>query len=339
MITGNLGYIGPIMTKLFMSKGHFVIGLDSGLYKSCFMEEYTKPDIQLIKDIRDVNLEDLADIDYIIHLAGLSNDPLGDFDEDLTFDINYRGTIYLAKLACAAGVKRFIYASSQSVYGVSATTGEVNELSATNPITAYAKSKLLSEEALSKLSSKNFSCTSLRPATAYGSSPNFRYDIVLNALTADAHSSGVVIVKSDGTPWRPMSHVNDISKAFLACVEAPLELVENKIFNVGTSDNNYTVKDLAEEVSRAYNFCKILYTNEHLDSRSYRVSSQKILTELKGYYTPTESIQSGIKELKLFYERLEDGIPNSGQNRIRLLTLKDLVARGLVDKKLRFTNH
>jgi nucleoside-diphosphate-sugar epimerase len=337
LLTGNLGYIGSVMTKFLIERGYEVIGIDSGLYFDSFLTDYVKASKQITKDIRNISLDDLKNIDAVIHLAGLSNDPLGDLNQKLTYDINYSASLKLAKLAKDSNVKRFIYASSQSVYGVSSSSLEVTEDSPTNPITAYAKSKLMTEKELSKMSNLNFACTSLRPATAYGASPNLRLDIVLNSFVADAFYKNKVIIKSDGRPWRPMSHVLDICKAFEACLIAPLDLIENQIFNIGTNSNNYTVRDLAQAVINEFPNAELTYTNEHIDSRSYRVSSFKILSALKDYYKPTENIQSGIKEIYEFLNNLDSkaDITDSFKTR-RLLNLKDKINLGILDSNLYF---
>jgi nucleoside-diphosphate-sugar epimerase len=339
LITGNLGYIGPVMTRLFKEKGYLVTGLDSGLYLDCFMDDYVKPYVQLLKDIRDINIQDLNGIDFIVHLAGLSNDPLGELEEKLTYEINFDATIRLAELGRRAGVKRFVYASSQSVYGISSESHEVDENSLVNPITAYAKSKLKSELGLLELSNDVFTTTILRPGTAYGKSPNLRYDIVLNAFVANAHSTGEIIVKSDGKPWRPMSHIEDICSAFIACIEAPLDLIKDQVFNVGTKDNNYTVKELAAEVVKQFANSKVVFTNEHIDSRSYRVSSEKILTVLKGFYHPKHNIITGVEELKEFFNQMNvRKTQTKNYGGIRLKRIKHLISTGKIDSNLRFLN-
>jgi nucleoside-diphosphate-sugar epimerase len=339
LITGNLGYIGPVMTKLFKEKGYFVTGLDSGLYLDCFIDDYVKPNLQLLKDIRDINIKELSGIDFIVHLAGLSNDPLGELEENLTYEINFDATIKLAELGRRAGVKRFVYASSQSVYGISNESYEVDENSLVNPITAYAKSKLKSELGLIELCNEHFNITILRPGTAYGKSPNLRYDIVLNAFVANAHDTGEIIVKSDGKPWRPMCHIEDICSAFMACIEAPIDLVKEQVFNVGRKDNNYTVKELATEVVRQFVNSKVVFTNEHTDSRSYRVSSEKILTVLKDYYHPKHNIITGVEELKEYFSQISVKTRSTKTiGSIRLERIKHLIAIGKVDSKLRFIN-
>lgn len=305
LVTGNMGYIGSIMVPMLVQEGFDVIGYDIGYYEDCYIAPYECPVIkQIRKDIRDISSDDLDGVDYIIHLAGLSNDPLGEFVEDLTYEINYESTIKLAQCARNVGVKRFIYTSSQSVYGISDVKEEVVENSIKNPITAYAKTKWLCECALQKLCTDEFIITYMRPATAYGMSPNLRCDIVFNAFTAYAYTNGLIEIKSDGTPWRPMSHVKDISMAFIAALKAPEKLIKNEAFNIGTFNNNYTVKQLAEIAQSSVSNCKLIFTNEHTDPRSYRVSSEKILTVLKQYYKPLWDIPKGCNELLAFYKSI-----------------------------------
>lgn len=338
LVTGNLGYIGPVLTEILKKNGFKVIGFDSGLFAANFLTEYSMPNTQIIKDIRDISIEDLKGIDYVIHLAGLSNDPLGDLDERLTFEINLDATVRLAKLSKQKGIERFIYASSQSIYGYSKDNSVLDENSTANPITAYAKSKYESELQLMSICDESFICTYLRPATAYGPSPNFRYDIVLNAFVTDAFFSSDVIIKSDGSPWRPLCHVEDISYAFLACLNAPVNLINNQIFNVGTRNNNYQIKEILDLVVESLN-CNVIYTNEHLDSRSYIVSSEKILNTLADYYVPSKNVKSSIIEICDFlklsgvtYDSIKSG------NSTRLASLKKKISLRELGTDLRFIN-
>jgi nucleoside-diphosphate-sugar epimerase len=334
MVTGNLGYIGPVLIENLKHEGFYTVGIDSGLYINNFLKEYHCPDIQILKDIREIQISDMIDIDFVIHLAGLSNDPLGSFDESLTYEINYHATVNLAKLAKSAGVKRFIYASSQSVYGLSDKDDYLTEDSITNPLTAYAKSKLMSEETIIELADSEFSCTILRPATAFGSSPNFRYDIVANGFVTDAIYQGIITVKSDGSPWRPLSHVKDISRAFLACLVAPTTIINKQIFNVGTNNNNYRVVDILDFVKQIID-ADVVFTNEHIDSRSYKVSSDKILRILGDYYSPVMDLSTGIEEIRDFIVNLELEDPLLiSKNSSRLISLKSQIRLGLIDNKL-----
>ncbi len=336
LVTGNLGYIGSVMVPVLTEKGYSVIGYDTGYYEDCYLMDGKQNLVkQIKKDIRDCTKEDFEGVDIVFHLAGLSNDPLGELNERLTYDINYDGTMKLAETAKEAGVKRFVYTSSQSVYGISDTSKAVDEEGVKNPITAYAKTKWKCECELRKYASDDFVITYLRPATAYGASPNMRCDIVFNAFVAYAVTSGVIEIKSDGTPWRPMSHVRDITAAFIACAEAPSELINNEAFNVGTPDNNYTVRDLAEAAQAKVEGCTLTFTGEHTDPRSYRVSAEKILTVLKDYYHPQWNIQKGADELIKHYKELSfDYETFNGYKCTRLKCLKKRLDEGTLTDDL-----
>jgi len=337
MVTGNLGYIGSVMVPVLAEKGYDVIGYDCGYYEDCYLVSAPQPlKKQIKKDVRDCTVEDFAGVDYVIHLAGLSNDPLGEFDEALTYAINYEGTMKMARCAKEVGVKRFAYASSQSVYGISDVSKAADEEGVKNPITAYAKTKWKCECELRDLCTEDFVITYLRPATAYGASPNLRCDIVFNAFVAYAYTSKLIEIKSDGTPWRPMSHIRDISAAFAAVLEAPAELVRNQSFNVGTPDNNYTVKQLAEAAQSTVPDCGLTFTGEHTDPRSYRVSAEKILTVLKDYYKPQWNIEKGGKELMDYYASIQfDRATFDSYKCNRLKCLKKRIAEGTIDRDLR----
>lgn len=337
MVTGNLGYIGSVMVPFLTDIGYEVAGYDIGYYEDCYLKPCPQKLVkQIKKDVRDCAPEDFEGIDYVIHLAGLSNDPLGDFDESLTYAINYEGTMKIAKCAKEAGVRRFAYASSQSVYGISDTRRDADEESEKNPITAYAKTKWKCESELKELCDDKFIVTILRPATAYGASPNLRCDIVFNGFVGYAYTNKLIEIKSDGTPVRPMSHIRDISNAFLAVLEAPEELVRGEVFNIGKNDNNYTVKELAEMAQKYVPGCGLTYTGEHTDPRSYRVSSEKILTVLKDYYHPVWNIEKAGKELMDFYDSVHfDKETFGGWKCTRLKCLKKCIADGTIDNELR----
>lgn len=337
MVTGNLGYIGNVMVPYLIEKGYDVVGYDAGYYEDCYLVP-TKQAVkkQIFKDIRDAEVKDFEGIDYVVALAGLSNDPLGDFNESLTYEINHKGTMHLARCAKEAGVKRFAYASSQSVYGISDTSKAADEDSEKNPITAYAKTKWLCEGELHELCSDDFIVTILRPATAYGTSPNLRCDIVFNGFMAYAFTSKMIEIKSDGTPVRPMSHVRDISAAFAAVLEAPEELVKDQVFNIGTNDNNYTVRELAAMAQKSVPGCELTFTGEHTDPRSYRVSAEKILTVLKDYYKPEWNIEKAGKELMDFYSSIGfDRETFDSWKVTRIKCLKKRIADGTMDEELR----
>src|SRR3972149_480742 len=247
LVTGHLGYIGTVMVPMLLAEGHSVVGLDCDLYEECTFGEGIAAIPSIRKDIRDVSACDLEGFDAVIHLAGLSNDPLGDLNPELTYEINHAASVRLARLSKDAGIRRFIFSSSCSNYGAG---GEkfLNEDSDFNPVTPYGISKVLVERDVAKLAGSNFSPTFLRNATAYGVSPRLRFDLVLNNLVAWAYAKGRVHIKSDGTPWRPIVHIEDIARAFLAVLIAPREVIHNQALNVGQTEENYRIRDLAEIV-------------------------------------------------------------------------------------------
>lgn len=335
MITGNKGYIGTVMTASFKAAGYSVVGYDTELYKDCAVSIMPTCDRQIHKDIRDVQYADFEGVDCVIHLAGLSNDPLGELNPSLTDQINHLATMNFAEVSKAAGISRFIYASSQSVYGLAPTATEIDETGPKNPITEYAKSKWKSELDLLQMGTPHFSVCCLRPATAYGASPCLRLDLVLNQFVAHAYVNREIRIMSDGSPWRPLTHVQDISEAFLACIRAPKNMIENQSFNVGTDNNNYTVRQLAEVVQHHIPETSLTFTGEHTDSRSYRVSSRKILTLLKAYYQPHWDIDAGVMELIQFYKNI--GMNESmltGSNCTRIKRLKDRMEKGTLNEQL-----
>lgn len=339
LITGNKGYIGPVLADMLLRKGHNVIGLDAGYYDGCELYPYPRITRQVRKDIRDVTPDDLAGVDAVMHLAGLSNDPLGELDAGLTEDFNYRGTLRVAQHARVEGVRRFIYASSQSMYGIADVSKEMDEDdSEKNPITAYARTKWEAECKLKDMGSENFVVTSLRPSTVFGASPNLRCDIVFNNLVACAYTTGRIEIRSDGTPWRPVIHVQDVSSAFIACLEAPAELVAGEAFNIGIENGNYTVRDLAEAAQRAVPGCSLVFTGEHgPDSRTYKVSFRKILKQLRDYYRPQWDLDRGGRELVDLFRRVnltEEDF--RGRRCIRLRQIRYLLDAGKLGNDLRW---
>lgn len=306
LVTGNLGYIGSVLTDILTKESIDFVGYDVGYFQNCSLHKINNNFDQIIKDIRDVESNDLKDIVTIIHLAALSNDPLGEFNSKITREINLEATINLANLAKKNGVKKFLYISSQSMYGISNTNLELDEYdSEKNPVTEYAKTKWEAELELNKLSDKNFSVVSLRPSTVFGVSPRLRCDIVFNNLVAGAYTTGKIEIKSDGSPWRPVVHVRDVCSAILAVLRAPIELVEGKAYNVGIENGNYTVKKLAEVANKAVKGSVLKFTNEHLkDPRTYKVSFKRILIELKKYYKPEWTLEKGVVELLDFFKNI-----------------------------------
>ena len=340
MITGDRGYIGTALVPLLKIKGYEVIGYDSGYFADNLLDEFDDDYSKITKDLRDISKQDLDGVDGIIHLAGLSNDPLGEFSPKLTEDINYNGTMSLAKMAKEVGVSRFVYASSQSMYGISNIKGELDEDdSEKNPVTAYAVAKWNAEQQLHSMSTDAFVVTSFRPSTVFGVSPRLRCDIVFNNLVACAYTTGKIEIMSDGSPWRPVVHIQDVCSAFIAGLEAPASIVSGRAFNVGILNGNFTVRDIAEAAQRSVPGSELIFTGEHTDPRTYRVSFKRILTELKDYYKPEWDLDLGGKELVDFYERIcfkEDQF--RGRETIRLHQLSYLKETNRIDNSFRLTN-
>jgi nucleoside-diphosphate-sugar epimerase len=339
LVTGNLGYIGTVLVPLLQKQGHEVIGLDNGYFQDCLLSPVNSNFRQIIKDIRDITLQDFdLDIDVVVHLAGLSNDPLGELAPGLTEEINFSGTMHIANLAKSNGVKRFIYASSQSMYGVADTADELDEyLSSKNPVTAYAKTKWDAEVELNKIQSDSFVVCAFRPSTVFGVSPRLRCDIVFNNLVACAYTTNRIEIKSDGSPWRPVVHIQDVCSAFVSGICAPTKLVAGQAFNVGIPNGNFTVRDLAEAAQRAVPGSELVFTGEHgSDSRTYRVSFNRILTELKDYFIPAWDLDRGAEELVDYFKKInftEEDFRGSKTN--RLIHLNHLRNKGLVNHKFR----
>ncbi|MCW8901351.1 MAG: NAD(P)-dependent oxidoreductase [Gammaproteobacteria bacterium] len=337
MVTGDRGYIGAVLVPMLKEKKYEVIGYDSGYFTENLLEKFDEDYQKITKDLRDFEIKDLEGVDGIIHLSGLSNDPLGEFSPKLTQDINYSATIRLAEMAREAGVSRFVYASSQSMYGVSDTSNELDEDdSEKNPVTAYAIAKWDAEQKLHKMSSDKFVVTSFRPSTVFGASPRLRCDIVFNNLVACAYTTGKIEIMSDGTPWRPVVHIKDVCSAFIAGIEAPASLVAARAFNVGIPNGNFTVRDIAEAAQRAVPGCELVFTGEHVDPRTYRVSFNRILTELKDYYKPEWDLDQGGKELKALFDRIKFTEEQfRGRDTIRLKQLSYLKDNECIDDTFR----
>lgn len=338
LVTGHLGYIGTVLAPYLAAAGHDVVGLDSDLYRRCTFgpEDAIALIPRLDRDLRDVNVDDLEGFDAICHLAALSNDPLGDLDPELTLDINYRASVRLARLAREAGVARFVFSSSCSTYGASDDDRLLDEQADMQPVTVYGESKVLTERGLNELASESFSPTSLRNATAYGMSPRHRFDIVLNNLVAWAVTTGRVHLKSDGTPWRPLVHVEDISRAFLAVVEAPREEVHGQAFNVASNQENYRVRELAEIVAETVPGTTLEFAEgASPDKRNYRVSGDKIRSML-GYET-TWTARRGAAELYAGYQQAALTLAEfEGPRYQRIAHIRSLIAEGDLDASLRW---
>ncbi|PYN15144.1 MAG: NAD-dependent dehydratase [Acidobacteria bacterium] len=336
LVTGHKGYIGTVMVPMLLGAGHEVIGLDSELFRECIFSPGIHEVPALRVDVRDVERRHLDGFDAVIHLAALSNDPLGDLDPEITYQINHAASVRLARLAKEAGVSRFLYSSSCSSYG-KAGDDLVDETADLHPITPYAISKVRVEEDVTKLADGAFSPTFLRNATAYGVSPRLRFDLVLNNLVAWAFARGRVHIKSDGTPWRPIVHIEDISRAFLAVLAAPREAIHNQALNVGQTEENYRIRDLAEIVQDVVPGSRIEYAIDGgPDPRCYRVDFRKIHRVLPDF-KPQWSARRGAEELHAAYRRtglvLEDC---EGPRFKRIDHLKDLLAAGRLDATLRW---
>ena len=338
LVTGDRGYIGSVLVKELITKGHDVTGIDAAYFEDCLLSESFDGYERITKDIRDVVAEDLKNIDAIIHLAGLSNDPLGELNEALTDEINHDACTKLARSAKNAGVKRFIYASSQSMYGIAKGDEEIDEYkSDKNPITVYAKTKWLAEQEINHLGDDEFCVVSFRPSTVFGVSPRLRSDIVFNNLVACAYTTGKIEIKSDGSPWRPVVHIKDVCRAFIAGLDAPTEKINKRAYNVGIKNGNYTVRDLAEAAQRAVPGSELIFTGEHgSDSRTYKVSFRRIFEELGNYFQPEWDLDKGGKELVEYFKQV--GLVEGdfrGERTVRLTKLKTLIDKGAIDTSLR----
>ena len=337
LVTGHTGYIGSRLTPMLLEAGHEVTGLDTDLFRDCTFVGELADVPHIYRDVRDVTIDDVSGFDAIIHLAALSNDPLGDYDPGLTEAINEKASIRIAELAKRAGVSRFLFASSCSNYGA-AGQHFMTEDSPLDPITPYGVSKVAVEKALGPMADESFCPVYLRASTAYGVSPRLRFDLVLNNLTAWAVTTGKVLLKSDGTPWRPVVHVDDICLAYLALLEAPADTVRNRAFNIGTTTENYQIRDLAETVAHVVPNCEVSFASDAApDKRCYRVDCNRIALEVPGF-KPQWTIARGAKQLYETYKQVGLSLEEfEGQRFQRIAHVKHLVATGKLDETLRWT--
>jgi nucleoside-diphosphate-sugar epimerase len=339
LVTGHLGYIGTVLTPALLARGHEVVGMDSDLYeRSTFgPADAIAPVRSIRRDIRDAHRSDFEGFDAVLHLAGLSNDPLGDLDASLTDDINHKATVRLGELAKAAGVSRFVFSSSCSTYGA-AGDDILTEAAAFNPVTPYGQSKVDAEIGLAALASDAFSPVFLRNATAYGLSPRLRFDLVVNNLTAWAHCTGEVHLKSDGSPWRPIVHVADISRAFIAALEAPREAVHAAAFNICATPENYRVRQIAEIVRDEVEGSQVGFAEgASPDARNYRVSGD-LWSRAFPHAVPTRTCRDGVRELRDAYRRIGVTLAEfEGQRYRRVDHIKMLIREGVLDTTLRRT--
>ncbi|WP_329026179.1 NAD-dependent epimerase/dehydratase family protein [Streptomyces sp. NBC_00690] len=339
LLTGHQGYLGTVMAPVLTAAGHEVVGLDSGLFAHCVLGPTPADPPGHRVDLRDITAEHVAGVDAVIHLAALSNDPLGALAPDLTYDINHHASVHLARLARDAGVQRFLYASTCSVYGASGGDGLVAEDAPLRPVTPYAESKVRVEDDLHALSDGDFTPVYMRNATAFGYSPRLRADIVLNNLVGHALLSGEVLVLSDGTPWRPLVHAADIAQAFAAALIAPREAVHDRAFNIGSEINNVTVAEIAEQVAEAVSGSRVVITGEAgADPRSYRVDFSRFRAAVPDFECEW-SVKRGALELADAYR--EHGLTQEDfeQRFTRLAVLRAALQQqgaGAVDETLRW---
>ena len=337
LVTGHDGYIGAVMVPVLQAAGHQVVGVDTGFFSDGRHEAMRNGFLNIRKDIRDLVLKDFTGFDAVVHLAALSNDPIGELDPELTHEINHRASLHMAELAREAGVERFLHASTCSVYGVANQKERATEESPLRPFSAYAVSKVRVERDLAKLADDRFSPVFMRNATAYGWSPRFRADLVLNNLACWAHTSGEIRILSDGTPWRPVVHVQDISNAFAAVLAAPREAIHNQAFNVGVDEENYQVRDLAAIVQEAFPGCQVTIAKDGSpDPRSYRVDFAKIRRRVPDF-TPAWNARRGAEELRSAFEAvalIQEEF--TGPKYVRFARLKLLLGAGQLDGELRW---
>lgn len=336
LVSGHDGYIGTVLVPMLQGAGHDVVGLDTFLYEECTFGDDPTPVESIRKDVRDVEVDDLLGFEAVLHLAAISNDPVGDLNPECTLDLNHRGTIHLAEVAKSAGVARFVFSSSCSLYGAGGQDW-LDEGAPFAPVTPYGESKLLSERGLTTLAADDFSPTYLRNATAYGVSPRLRGDLVVNNLVAYAYVTGEVFMKSDGTPWRPLVHIEDIARAFVAALEADRNIVHNQAYNIGRTSENFRIRDVAEIVEQVVPDSRVrLAESAGPDLRNYRVDCSKAEDSLPGF-EPVWTVRAGAEQLLRAYQ--EVGLDEAlfhGPTLMRIQHVRSLIESGRLDEMLRW---
>jgi nucleoside-diphosphate-sugar epimerase len=337
LVTGHTGYIGAVLVPMLLEAEHEVTGLDTDFFDGCDFNGGLVDVPMMRKDLRDVEVVDLIGFHAVIHLAALSNDPLGDLNPECTYEINHRASVRLAELAKTAGVPRFLFSSSCSLYGLAAGAEFLTEEAAFNPVTPYGESKVLVERDVSRLADDSFSPTYLRNSTAYGVSPRLRADLVVNNLVGFAYTTGEVLIASDGTPWRPLIHVEDICRAFIAILRAPRDLIHNQAFNIGRTEENYQIRDIAKMVEEIVPGCRVKYAEGGgPDLRCYRVNCDRIAQTLP-QFRPQWTVRCGIEELYNAYKVHHlDRKEFTGTRYIRLKHLSSLLANSRLEPTLRW---
>jgi nucleoside-diphosphate-sugar epimerase len=337
LMTGHAGYIGAVMIPMLLDEGHDVVGLDTDFFDQCTFGEFSPSIETLHRDIRDIRLQDLQNFNAVIHLAAISNDPLGDMNPQCTFDINHHASVHLASLAREAGVERYLYSSSCSVYGSASPDDILDESADFAPVTPYAESKVLVERDVSAMANDDFSPVFMRNATVYGVSPRLRGDLVVNNLVGWALTTGHVMLKSDGTPWRPLVHVEDVCQAFASALNAPRESIHDQAFNVGRDGENYRIRSVAEIVQRAVAGSELSFEEgAGGDPRCYRVDFSKISAALPGY-APGWTVERGVMQLRDAFASI--GITQEeleGPRYLRIKTILRLLEEGALDSDLRW---
>lgn len=335
LVTGHLGYIGTVLVPMLLRNGYDVVGMDSDMYRESTFGAGIAPVPNIEKDIRDADVSDFRGVDAVLHLAALSNDPLGNLNPELTYEINHRASVRVAELAKEAGVRRFVFSSSCSNYGAGGDD-MLDEQSAFNPVTPYGQSKVYVERDVAQLADDDFCPVFLRNATAYGVSPRLRFDLVLNNLVAWAFTTGRIYIKSDGTPWRPIVHIEDISRAFVACLKAPTAAVHNEAFNIGRTSENYRVRELADLVAETVPNSRVEYAPDASpDKRNYRVNcdkAERVLADFRPVWTARKGAQELYDAYRKVGLKLEDF---EGPRYQRIAHVRQLLERGVLEPSLR----